>query len=126
MIYANRVTTLSRADCGTMAPPDLLASPGPTETVGGIVTIADLTDPLPGSRLVQTWRRDEEGRIKSEWTLIRPPAADAMTFKAAPGGRSSWSPRALLVRAAWLLRQPRRQTNAHLPDSRPFGPMGDL
>jgi hypothetical protein len=57
-------------------------TPGPTETVGGTIATADATD-RSGSRLVQTWRRDEQGRLRGEWLLIRWPALDTQQRLAA-------------------------------------------
>jgi hypothetical protein len=44
-------------------------------------------DSASGSYLVQTWLRDEQGRMSREWRLIRLPASDAdvTASRVAPG-----------------------------------------
>jgi hypothetical protein len=40
------------------------------KAIGGRVATANAQDTLSGSRLVQTWQRDKQGRLRGEWRLI--------------------------------------------------------
>ena len=94
MTHANRVAMLARADRGATAPPVFQPTPGLTETAGAIAATADAADSLSGALLVQTWRRDEQGRLRAEWLRVRLAALDAdvaaSKARRQPSSRSLW------------------------------------